>query len=132
MVLTTESAGHAGFLVDGDEHLDGTVLAVGVGDGGQSSGHADAVVSTEGGLVGSHPAVVDNRLDGVGQEVVRLVTVGLRHHVAVGLQHHGSAVLEARGGGNVEEQVAGLVLHHVDLVLSGPFLVPFQDSRFVF
>ena len=128
----TESAGHAGLLVDGDEHLDGTVLAVGVGDGGQSSGHADAVVSTEGGLVGAHPAVVDDRLDGVGQEVVCLVAVGLRHHVAVRLQNHRRAVLKARGGGNAEEQVAGLVLHDVDLVLGGPFLIPFHHGGFVF
>ena len=101
--LQTESAGHAGLLVDGDEHLDGAVLAGGVDDGGQSGGHADAVVSAEGGLVGAHPSVVDDRLDGVGQEVVGLVAVGLRHHVAVSLQHDGRAVFEARGGGDGEQ-----------------------------
>ena len=115
-------ASEARLFVDGEDALDRTVFHFRVGDNGQGSSHADAVVSAEGRAVGMQPLALDDGLDGVFLEVVLLVAVLLAYHIHMGLQDDGLAVFHALGGGHSHDDVATVFLDVADLMVFGPFL----------
>ena len=125
-------AGHAGLLVHRHQHFYGAVLQRVVGQHGQGRGHADAVVGAEGRPVGTHPFAVNHGLYRIGLEVVLLVAVLLRHHVAVALQDDAGAVLVARRGRLAYDDVACRVADGLEPQLPAILLYEVDGFRLLF
>ena len=114
-----ESAGEARLLVHGEQRLQRTVLRLGVDQHGQRRGHADAAVGAQRRTLGTHPAVLDARADGVVLEVELHVGVLLAHHIHMGLEDHRGLRLVTRRGGLAHHHVANGVFPVFEPVLLG-------------
>ena len=117
----SESAGHAGFLVGGNQGFHRAVFQGGGLQDRQRGSYAHPVVSAQRGTVGPYPFAVYVGFDRVGQEVVLLVGILLRNHVHVGLQDYPFAVLHARCGRFAHDYIAHLVHLDFDIALLGEF-----------
>ena len=101
--------GQAGFFVEGEEKLEGTVLDARVGCGRQRGGNADPVVGAERRSGRLNPLARQTRTDRVPVEIVHDVPVLLAHHVEVRLQDQRRCRLAPRRGGDPEDHVAARV-----------------------
>ena len=113
-------AGHAGFLVHREQHLEGAMDRVRVVRKGQGRGGADAVVGAQRGAHGVQPVAVEADLDALGVEVEFDVRVLFADHVQVALQHRGGHVLLAGRGGDVDHHVARVVPSDLEAAAGGP------------
>ena len=125
-------SGHSGFLVAGDENFEGGMFDVGVLGHGEGEGDAQTVIGSEGGLVGVHPAVFDDDVDGIGVKVVGRTWRFFADHVHVPLQNEGGGVFISRGSWDADEDVIGVVAFDIETVFLGAFDEPCGNFFFVF
>ena len=103
-----------------------------VGEDGEDSCHADAVVGPEGGAVGSEPFAVEDRLDSVVHKVELLVAVLLADHVHVSLQANALRLLIAFRGGLADKDVAEVIVEGLEAMITTKLLQIGRDAFLVF
>src|SRR3989338_11186402 len=114
---------HAGFLVNGEQHLQRWVDKAMLFQRGQRGPHADAVVRAQRGVLRYYPAVAHHRMNRVALEIVFCPGICLAHHVKMALQDHAGLRLAAWAGWLLQDQIA----HSVDGSLDAASLRPFDQ-----
>ena len=104
---------HAGFLVHGEDGLDGRVGQGGIVQDGQGHGHGDAVVAAQGGALGGNGVALQHQVQALDSHVLGAAGLLFADHVHVTLEDHRLRRLIA-GGGILEDH------HIVQLILDIP------------
>ena len=111
-------AGHAGFLIHGDKHLERAVNQVLIGQRGQCGSNTDTVVGAKRGAVGTHPLAIDDSCNR-GVFEIEILVVALAHHIHMALQNNRRGVLMTRGGRFAHNHVTNLIGMSLNAVCFG-------------